>query len=36
MEQNKYRIKYLLKIERPREKLISKGHENLKDENLIR
>lgn len=35
MKQNKYRIKDLPKIERPREKLISKGTQNLKDEELL-
>jgi len=29
--QRKNRIKYLAKIERPREKLIAKGPQNLKD-----
>jgi len=32
MIQEKYKIKYLPKVERPREKLISKGAQNLKDE----
>ena len=35
MEENKNRIKDLPKIERPREKLILKGPENLKDEELL-
>jgi len=35
MKQNKYRIKDLPKIDRPREKLISKGTQNLKDEELL-
>ena len=35
MKQNKQRIKDLPKVERPREKLISKGAENLKDEELL-
>jgi len=35
MKQNQYRIKDLPKIERPREKLISKGTQNLKDEELL-
>jgi len=35
MKQNQYRIKDLPKIERPREKLISKGTRNLKDEELL-
>jgi len=30
----KFKIKDLPKVERPREKLISKGPENLKDEEL--
>ena len=33
--QRKNRIKDLPKIERPREKLISKGTQNLKDEELL-
>jgi len=32
MKRAQYRIKDLPKIERPREKLISKGTQNLKDE----
>ena len=35
MKQGQYRIKDLPKIERPREKLISKGAQNLKDEELL-
>ena len=35
MKQDQYRIKDLPKIERPREKLISKGTQNLKDEELL-
>ena len=35
MKQSQYRIKDLPKIERPREKLISKGTQNLKDEELL-
>jgi len=35
MKQSQYRIKDLPKIERPREKLISKGPQNLKDEDLL-
>jgi len=35
MKQAQYRIKDLPKIERPREKLISKGTQNLKDEELL-
>ena len=35
MKQDQYRIKDLPKIERPREKLISKGPQNLKDEELL-
>ncbi|MCK4453761.1 DNA repair protein RadC [Candidatus Parcubacteria bacterium] len=35
MEENKNRIKDLPKVERPREKLILKGPENLKDEELL-
>ena len=35
MKQYQYRIKDLPKIERPREKLISKGTQNLKDEELL-
>ena len=35
MKQQKFKIKDLPKIERPREKLISKGTQNLKDEKLL-
>ena len=35
MKRTQYRIKDLPKIERPREKLISKGPQNLKDEELL-
>jgi len=35
MKQQKFKIKDLPKIERPREKLISKGTQNLKDEELL-
>ncbi|HRR39166.1 MAG TPA: hypothetical protein P5570_00130, partial [Candidatus Paceibacterota bacterium] len=35
MPQNKLRIKDLPKEDRPREKLISKGPQNLKDEELL-
>jgi DNA repair protein RadC len=35
MKQPLHRIKDLPKTERPREKLISKGFENLKDEDLL-
>jgi len=35
MKQAQYRIKDLPKIERPREKLISRGPQNLKDEELL-
>ena len=35
MRKDRYKIKDLPKIERPREKLISKGVENLKDEELL-
>jgi len=35
MKQAQYRIKDLPKIERPREKLVSKGTQNLKDEELL-
>jgi len=35
MKQDQYRIKDLPKIERPREKLISNGTQNLKDEELL-
>lgn len=35
MKQSQYRIKDLPKIERPREKLILKGSQNLKDEELL-
>ena len=35
MEENKNRIKDLPKIERPREKLVAKGAENLKDSELL-
>ncbi len=35
MKQAQYRIKDLPKIERPRERLISKGTQNLKDEELL-
>lgn len=35
MTEKKYRIKDLPKLERPREKLISKGTQNLKDEELL-
>ena len=35
MKQAQYRIKDLPKIERPREKLVSKGPQNLKDEELL-
>ena len=35
MKQVQYRIKDLPKIERPREKLIQKGSQNLKDEELL-
>lgn len=35
MKQAQYRIKDLPKIERPRERLISKGPQNLKDEELL-
>ena len=35
MKQQKFKIKDLPKIERPRERLISKGTQNLKDEELL-
>ena len=35
MKQQKFKIKDFPKIERPREKLISKGTQNLKDEELL-
>lgn len=35
MEQNRHRIKDLPKVDRPREKLILKGAQNLKDEELL-
>ena len=35
MKQQKFKIKDLPKIKRPREKLISKGTQNLKDEELL-
>ena len=35
MKQSQYRIKDLPKIERPREKLVLKGSQNLKDEELL-